>query len=99
MVGASPGFPVQPVASAHPMRLSLMKAAHAVVSSAAYRKSGSPVFSAQVRLGEPGAPVQGERGLASGRVQLPKVGQYRFVESHISRKTSEIWGTRGLVAP
>jgi hypothetical protein len=38
------GFPVELVASMHFMRLSLLKAAHVVVSSAAYRKSGSPVF-------------------------------------------------------
>jgi hypothetical protein len=39
---ASPGFPVKLVAPVHFMRLSLKKAAYAVVSSAAYRKSGSP---------------------------------------------------------
>jgi hypothetical protein len=42
IVGASPGFPVKLVTPAHFMRLSLLKAAYAVVSSAAYRKSGSP---------------------------------------------------------
>src|ERR1700679_1840707 len=40
--GADRGFPVQLVTSAHLMRLSLTKAAHVVVSSAAYRKSGTP---------------------------------------------------------
>jgi hypothetical protein len=35
-----PGFPVQLVASAHFMRFSSKKTAHAIVSSAAYRKSG-----------------------------------------------------------
>jgi hypothetical protein len=56
------------VASAHFMRLSLKKAAHAVLSSAAYRKSGSPpVFfgpgtptASLGRLAEPGAAVRGE---------------------------------------
>ena len=38
---ASPGFPVGLAASARFMRFSLKKTAHAVVSSAAYRKSGS----------------------------------------------------------
>jgi len=42
IVGATPGFPAQLVPPAHFMRLSLKKAAYAVASSAAYRKSGSP---------------------------------------------------------
>jgi hypothetical protein len=40
LIWRSAGFPVQLVTSAHFMRLSLMKAAHAVISGAAYRKSG-----------------------------------------------------------
>jgi hypothetical protein len=42
MVGLPPDFLWSLVALANFMRLSLKKAAHAVVSSAAYRKSGSP---------------------------------------------------------
>jgi hypothetical protein len=41
-VGLPPDFLCSLVALAHLMRLSLLKAAHAVVSGAAYRKSGSP---------------------------------------------------------
>jgi hypothetical protein len=37
----SPGFPVELLALTNFMRLSVMKAAHVAVSSAAYRKSGS----------------------------------------------------------
>jgi hypothetical protein len=44
LVGLPPDFLCSLLASAHFMRLSLMKAAHAVLSSAEYRKSGSPVF-------------------------------------------------------
>jgi hypothetical protein len=40
--GLPPDFLFRLVASAHFMRFSLKKTAHAVVSSAAYRKSGSP---------------------------------------------------------
>src|ERR1700691_3091651 len=45
-----PNFPCSLVASAHFMRLSLMKAAHAVVSSAEYRKFGfaCSIFSVNV---------------------------------------------------
>jgi hypothetical protein len=42
--GLSPDFLRSLVALAHLMRLSLLKAAHAVMSGAAYRKSGSPIF-------------------------------------------------------
>ena len=54
--GLPPDFLWSLVAPAHFMRLSLKKAAYAVASSAAHRKSGSPPsFSAQVRShGKPG---------------------------------------------
>ena len=42
IVGLRPDFLLSSMALANSMRLSLKKAAHAVVSSAAYRKSGSP---------------------------------------------------------
>jgi hypothetical protein len=42
--GLPPDFLWSLVALAHLMRLSLLKAAHAVMSGAAYRKSGSPVL-------------------------------------------------------
>jgi hypothetical protein len=42
VVGATPDFLCSLVTSAHFMRLSLKKAAYAVASSAAYRKSGTP---------------------------------------------------------
>jgi hypothetical protein len=42
MDGLPPDFLCSLVAPAHFMRLSLKKAAYAVASSAAYRKSGSP---------------------------------------------------------
>jgi hypothetical protein len=42
--GLPPDFLWSLVALAHLMRLSLLKAAHAVVSGAAYRKFGSPVL-------------------------------------------------------
>jgi stage II sporulation protein D len=48
-------------------------------------------FSAHVRLGERGAPVQ----LDEGCWELKSFGVGAVV-SHISRKTSEIWGTRGF---
>jgi hypothetical protein len=61
IVGASPGFPVKLLASAHFMRFSLKKTAHAVVSSAAYRKSGSPrrfrPRYALANLGHPSLPL------------------------------------------
>jgi stage II sporulation protein D len=49
-------------------------------------------FSAHVRPGERGAPVQFDRGC--WELKSLRVG---FVVSHISRKTSEIWGTRGFL--
>jgi hypothetical protein len=49
-----------------------------------------PSFSAQVRFGEPGAPRW---------ISWPASGlRERPVVSHISRKTSEMWDTRRLVA-
>jgi hypothetical protein len=42
--GLPPDFLWSLVALANVMRLSLLKAAHAVLSGAAYRKSGSPVL-------------------------------------------------------
>jgi len=54
------GFPriflCRSVESRNFMRLSLQKAAHANLGEAAYRKSGSPVFSSHVRYCERGAP-------------------------------------------
>jgi hypothetical protein len=59
---ASPDFLWSLLALANLMRLSLLKAAHAVMSGAAYRKSGSPiVFNPCTRKREHGAPVQGAR--------------------------------------
>jgi stage II sporulation protein D len=49
-------------------------------------------FSAHVRFGERGAPAQ----LDQGCWELRSFG-VRLVVSHISRKTSEMWGTRGLL--
>jgi hypothetical protein len=84
--GADPGFPVQLVTSAHLMRLSLTKAAHVVVSSAAYRKSGSPrLFRpryALANLGHPSSwrsrissmgrrPVHFDRNLEAGPTTRP----------------------------
>jgi hypothetical protein len=43
LVGLAPNFLFRQVASAHFMRFSLKKTAHSVVSSAAYRKAGSPI--------------------------------------------------------
>jgi hypothetical protein len=51
-----------------------------------------PGFSAQVRFGEPGAPVLIRMALFAG-----KSWTRTFEVSHISRKTSEIWGTRRVV--
>src|ERR1700691_4098311 len=65
---ATPDFLCSLVAPAHFMRLSLKKAAYAVASSAAYRKSAyAPSFSAQVRSGEHGAPVLCSSGFAMTR--------------------------------
>jgi antirestriction protein ArdC len=48
------------------MRLSLMKAAHADVGGATWQEIRvAPSFSAHVRLGERGAPVQFPMGLFS----------------------------------
>jgi hypothetical protein len=59
--GLRPDFLWSSMALAHLMRLSLLKAAHAVMSDAAYRKSGSPIFfNPCTRKREHGAPVQGE---------------------------------------
>ena len=51
----------------------------------------APSFSAHVRLGERGAPVPVPWAFFEG--QRWQVGA---VVSHISRKTSEMWGTRRL---
>ena len=51
-----------------------------------------PSFSAHVRLGERGAPVQFDQG----RWELKSL-RVSSVVSHISRKTSEMWGTRSLL--
>ena len=60
--GLPPDFLWSLVALASLMRLSLLKAAHAVVSGAAYRKSGLPIlFNPCTRKREHGAPVQGAR--------------------------------------
>jgi hypothetical protein len=65
--GLPPDFLWSLVALAHLMRLSLLKAAHAVISGAAYRKSGSPIlFNPCTQKREHGAPVQGQ-GLAGKR--------------------------------
>jgi hypothetical protein len=75
------------------MRLSLMKAAHGALASAFSRKSGSPPsYSAHVRWCEHGAPVQSGDARCLG-LGVGSLG-VRAVESHISRKTSEMWGTR-----
>ena len=58
-----------------------------------------PSSSTQVRFGEPGAPVRvpphllNEVFLAGSKVRRSKA-----VVSHISRKTSEMWGTLSFVA-
>ena len=58
--GLPPDFLWSLVALANLMRLSLLKAAHAVMSGAGYRKSG-PSYSTHVRGSrEHGTPVQGE---------------------------------------
>jgi hypothetical protein len=60
---ASPDFLWSLLALANLMRLSLLKAAHAVMSGAAYRKSGSPhlLQPMYAKVREHGAPVQGGR--------------------------------------
>jgi hypothetical protein len=58
MVGLLPDFLSSLVALANLMRLSLLKAAHVDVGECHVAGNpGRPSFSAQVRLGEPGAPV------------------------------------------
>jgi hypothetical protein len=60
--GLPPDFLWSLVALTNLMRLSLLKAANAVMSGAAYRKSGSPIlFNPCTRKREHGAPVQGAR--------------------------------------
>ncbi len=60
--GLRPDFLWGLVALANLMRFSLLKAAHAVMSGAAYRKSGSPIlFNPCTQKREHGAPVQGAR--------------------------------------
>src|ERR1700722_17786624 len=58
------------------MRLSLLKAAHAVVSGGAYRKSGSPVFFGPRTLRRTWAPVQVliRRGLIGQRLRCFRRG-------------------------
>jgi hypothetical protein len=54
-----------------------------------------PSFSSHVRLGERGAPVD---SLGRGyKLQRSLGKKSRFAVSHISRKTSEIWGTPRFV--
>jgi hypothetical protein len=61
--GLPPDFLWSLVALTNLMRLSLLKAAHAVMSGAAYRKSGSPhlLQPMYAKVREHGAPVQGAR--------------------------------------
>jgi hypothetical protein len=73
------------------MRLSLKKAAHATVGGAAYRKSGHlACILRDVGYLE-------AQPLTPQDDSMPKKGKDRAVESHISRNTSEMWGTRRLV--
>src|ERR1700691_270260 len=70
------------VALVHLMRLSLLKAAHANLFSAACRKSGSPSFSTHVRWGERGAPVQFLWGSAGQRLRRDATLNRRFLITH-----------------
>jgi len=81
-----------------PVVLSITSTVHRMAESS--RWGFAPSFSAQVRFGEPGAPVP-TRAYPSLPVPLlmtatfnPTYGtrqmRWRFVESHISRKTSEM---------
>jgi hypothetical protein len=67
--GLPPDFLCSVSASGHFMRLSLMKAAHAVLSSAEYRKSGSPVLFSPCTLGRTWGTRPGVKALCgSSRV-------------------------------
>jgi hypothetical protein len=69
-----------------------MKAAHAALAGAAYRKSGYLArFSRDVGFHEPESPACESSAEAEEKV---KNIESNSVESHISRKTSEIWGTQ-----
>jgi hypothetical protein len=48
VIAFSPGFPVEPGGVGYFMRSRQTGTAHAVVSSAPYRKSGSPEFSVEL---------------------------------------------------
>ena len=84
-----PRFPEEIRGFANFMRLSLEKGAHADLSGVSHRKSGHLArFSRDVGFrGSIPASIRGLLGTLKG-------GNSRAVVSHISRKTSEMWGTQ-----
>jgi hypothetical protein len=80
------------------MRLSLTKAAHVALFGTAYRKYGYLPGLADVGFhGCPRVTLYWQQVFMSRVIYNPYTQGPKFVESHISRKTSERWATRRLL--
>jgi hypothetical protein len=86
--GLCPDFLWSLVALANLMQLSLLKAAHAVMSGAAYRKSGSPILfnpctRKSANMGHPSRGKAGEQARDLSPNQRMKIPTVRFRLFHV----------------